>query len=126
MGQGRRHPQVHSGAQELAEGRQFTAVGVQMHLPEGVTYLSSKFSGDKPALAAPEVDTDAGTVTWPATPLVGNSPNRHFSVRVRVDSNMAAGTELLFRSAFFEIGTSLHCIYYGADRRVCTILQFYS
>ncbi len=39
-------------------------------------------------------------------------------MRVRVDSNAAAGTELAFRSAFIEIGTSPLCIYYGADRTV--------
>lgn len=32
-----------------------TDVGVQVQLPEGTTYLSSKVSGFKPALAAPEV-----------------------------------------------------------------------
>ena len=94
-------------------------VGMQVQLPEGVTFLSSKVTGYKPALGSPAVDADSGTVTWPATPLVGKSLGHRFSVRVRVDSNVAAGTELVFRSAFFELGTNPLCIYYGADRTVC-------
>ena len=100
-----------------------TTVGVQVQLSAGVTYLSSKLSSYKPALAAPEVDVGAGTVTWPTTPLVGKSMSRRFSVRVRVDSNVAAGTELVFRSAFFESGSNPLCTYYGADRTVCTLIH---
>lgn len=100
-----------------------TTVGVQVQLPAGVTYLSSKLSGYKPALAAPEVDVGAGTVTWPITPLVGKSFGGRFSVRVRVDSNVTAGTELVFRSAFFESGSKPLCTYYGADRTVCTLIH---
>ena len=84
--------------------------------------MSSKLSGYKPALVAPEVNVVAGTVTWPATPLIGKSLGHRLSVRVRIESNVAAGTELVFRSAFFEIGINPLCIYYGADRTVCMLL----
>lgn len=101
-----------------------TDVGVQVQLPAGVTYLSSKVSGYKPSLDSPEMDMDTGILTWPVTPLVGKKGLGHrFSVRVRVNSDVADDTELVFSAAFFEAGTDPLCTYYGADRTVCMLIR---
>jgi uncharacterized repeat protein (TIGR01451 family) len=45
-----------------------TDVGVQVQLPGGITYLSSKVSGFKPALATPEVVLAADILSYVAEP----------------------------------------------------------
>jgi len=82
----------------------------------GVAGRSSKEK--KLTLTAPDVGLEDSIVTWPATPVLVKRSSHRFTVRVRVNSNLPDGTMLVFRSAFFEVGTSPLCDYYGTDRTV--------